>query len=595
MPPSFRSSRAFRLAPTDGVTFYPRIFGVRGAVASEHYLASQAGIDILKAGGNAVDACVAATLVEGLVDQQMFSLGGEVPMLIGTPNARDIVCINGNTVAASSATPERFRALGYHRIPAEGVLAAGVPAAIGALLEALKRFGRLRFVDVCGPALEYARRGFPAHAGLLRQHKFGITDNVERFCTEWHGTADLYLPENRVPLEGQLIKNPALASMLEFMIAEEREQVTDRDTGLQAAYDAFYRGDIAREICSYVDKHGGLLQRSDFERFTVPVEQSIHLAFAANEVHKCGPWNQGPAMLQALSILKYFDLQGMGHNSATYAHTLVEAVKLAFADREQYYGDPTQVDVPITALLSEDYARLRAKLIGENASTEMRPGDPMRGSALLPRNARLGATTWGPGTVHVAAVDRDGFVAAFTPSGAWIRAAEVVPAVGFPLGTRISNFNLGPAHHPNIVAPFKRPRTTISPSLVTRDGVPWMAFGSMGGDQQDQWQLQFFLNVIVFGMTFQQAIEAPKFSSEHFPGSFAPHDLFLNRLRIESSFGSAVLDALRRRGHDVDEAPAWSEGFLCVAARWPDTGIIEAGVDPRSAKAEIFSAAASAW
>jgi gamma-glutamyltranspeptidase/glutathione hydrolase len=588
---SVGSTRSWRAKPTETNTFYPRIFGRRGAVASEHYSAALAGIEMLRLGGNAVDAACAATLVEGVVNPQMHSIGGECPILIAAPGQK-VVCINGNMAAPGRATPQAFRDLGHGEIPAEGILAAGVPGALGAIVEALSRFGRLGFAEVAAPAIELAHNGFPAHAGLIRQHRSGITDNEEKF-RGWPGTAMIYLPDGRIPREGELIRNPALANMFTYLCAAETTHSADRKAGLRAVFDAFYRGDIAAEIVRFVKEHGGLLERSDFDRFEIPVENSASISYAGVEIHKCGPWNQGPAFLQSLTILKNFDLRALEHNSADYIHTLVEAMKLAFADREQFYGDPLQVDVPLETLLSDDYGAQRAKLIAEKANPEIRPGDPFHHAPLLPAADRLGGAAWGPGTVHVDAMDGDGLTAAFTPSGGWIRANQVIPALGFPLSMRLSNCYLEPAHHPNVVAPFKRPRTTISPSLAIRDGKPWLAFGSMGGDQQDQWQLQFFLNRVLFDMPLQAAIEAPKFSSEHFTGFFAPHDRFPNRLRIEPEIGEKLFEALGARGHELSIAPAWSEGFLCAAERHA-SGMLEAGCDPRGAKSEVFPACALA-
>ncbi|HEY1876550.1 MAG TPA: gamma-glutamyltransferase family protein [Rhizomicrobium sp.] len=587
------SSRPFRLAPTGGVTFYPRIFGQRGAVAAEHYSAALAGIEILRQGGNAVDAACAATLVEGVVNPQMHTIGGELPILISAPDRDDVVCINGNMAAPGKATPQAFRDLGHRAIPAEGVLAAGVPGAMCAILEALSRFGRLRFEDVSARAVELARDGFPAHSGLIRQHKSGITDNFQKFLG-WPGTAGIYLPGGQIPAEGSLVRNPALAAMFARLAGKERACAGDRRAGLRAAFDEFYRGDIAGEMVRFVKDRGGLLEKSDFDRFEIPIESSVHVTFAGSEIHKCGPWNQGPALLQSLTILKNFDLREPGHNSADYIHLVAEAMKLAFADREQFYGDPTQVCVPLKTLLSDEYGAMRAKMIAHRADAQIRPGDPLRNSALLPAQERLGGAAWGAGTVHVDAMDSDGLTAAFTPSGGWIRSSEVIPSLGFPLSMRLSNCYLEPASHPNIVAPFKRPRTTISPSLVKKGGKAWLAFGSMGGDQQDQWQLQFLLNRLVFGMSLQKAIEAPKFSSEHFPGFFAPHDFFLNRLRVEPEIGEPVVADLRNRGHDVVIGPSWSEGFLCGTERNPESGVLEAGCDPRGTKSEIFPACALA-
>jgi gamma-glutamyltranspeptidase/glutathione hydrolase len=592
---NFQSTRGFRLTSTDDTPFHPRIFGRRGAVAAEHYLAPMAGIDALKAGGNAIDAAIAATLVEGVVNPQMHTIGGEIPILIQAPGDTAPICINGNMVAPERATPEAFKELGYDKIPPAGVLAAGVPGAMGALLAASKRYGRMSFADVVASALDLAKDGFPVHSGILRQHGFGITANAERFRSEWHGSAAVYLPGGRIPDEGEIIKNPALAGMFEYLVAEEKRAGGSREDGIQAAFDAFYKGDVAREIVAFVAEKGGLLQRSDFDRFTVPFERPVSINFEGVDLYKAGPWTQGPALLQSLSILKNFDLRAAGHNSTEYVHLVVEAMKLAFSDREQFYADPDFIDVPMEALLADSYGKKRAELIRERADESLRPGNPHTGEALLPAAERIGGSLWGPGTVHVDAMDQEGYTAAFTPSGAWIKSSEVIPAVGFPLGARLANCRLDPPNHPNIVAPFKRPRTTISPSIAVKDGKPWIAFGSMGGDQQDQWQLQFFLNRVVFDMPIQKAIEAPKFSSEHFPGLFHPHDFFLNRLRIEESVGTEVLDGLSMRGHEVDAAPAWTEGFLCATERNLDTGVLEAGSDLRGTKSDVFPAFALAY
>jgi gamma-glutamyltranspeptidase / glutathione hydrolase len=590
------SNRPFRYKDTTSITTHPRVFGHRGAVAAEHYLASMAGIDILKQGGTAIDAAIAATLVEGVVNAHMHTIGGELPALVCSPDRPEVVCINGNMVAPEAATPQAFLERGLEKIPPSGILAAGVPGAMGALLEASRRYGKLRFADVCAPALDLARNGFAAHAGLLRQHGYGLTDLRQSFLKEWHGSAALYLlADGSLPEEGSTIRNPAIASMFEYLSSEEAKSKTSREDGIQAAFDAFYKGDVAREIVLFSEKHGGLLKRSDFDRFKVRIEQPLSINFEGAEIYKCGPWNQGPAMLQTLSILKNFPLRHLGHNTAHYVHVVVEAMKLAYADREQFYGDPQFVEVPMNVLLSDGYGKLRSALISDRADLEVRPGDPKGVKALLPSVERIGGSLWGPGTVHVDAMDHDGHTAAFTPSGAYLKCGEVVPALGFPLGARLSNCRLTPAHHPNVVAPFKQPRTTISPSMATKDGKPWLAFGSMGGDQQDQWQIQFILNRVIFAMPLQQAIEAPKFSSDHFPALFHPHNFYLNRLRIEEGVGRPTLTGLQDRGHDLDVAPPWTEGFLCATERNLRTGVMEAGSDPRGAKSEVFPAYALAY
>ena len=589
-------SRAFRQNTSQNNTYYPQLFGTHGAIATEHYLATKAGADLLGVGGNAVDAAVGATFVEGVVNPQMFTLGGECPMLVCMAETNHVVSVNGNTSAPERATPEVYLERGLTDVPDEGILSSGVPAALGALVTVLARFGQLTFAEVVTPALNYARKGFPVHTGLYGQERFGIRDLEEKFRNHWSGSAKIYLPHGMVAEVGQVIANPALADLLDYLKTEEQATSGDRKKGLEAVLEAFYRGDPATEIERFSKERNGLLARSDLERFETHFEEPVSMQFADTKVFKCGPWNQGPVMLQALAILESYDLKGMGHNSENYLHWTTEAFKLAFADREQYYGDPMQVDVPMTELLSKDYSLMRAALVDpEKANSELRPGDPKRKLALLPIEERLGGASWGPGTVHVDVIDGDGNMVAFTPSGGWLKSAEVVPPLGFPLGNRLMTFYLKPNHHPNIIAPFKRPRTTISPSLAFRNNTPWMVFGSMGGDQQDQWQCQFFLNRVLFGMSIQEAIEAPKFSSEHFPGFFAPHDRFPNLIRIEPKFSQKILDGLTRRGHQVEVGADWSEGYLAAAARDPERGVLEAGCDPRGSKGEVFPALALCW
>ena len=584
-------SRAFRQNSSQNNTYYPQLFGTHGAIATEHYLATKAGADLLGVGGNAVDAAVGATFVEGLVNPQMFTLGGECPMLVCMAETNQVVAVNGNTSAPERATPEVYLERGLTDVPDEGILSSGVPAALGALVTVLARFGQLTFAEVVTPALNYARKGFPVHTGLYGQERFGIRYLEEKFRNHWSGSAKIYLPHGMIAEVGQVIANPALADLLDYLKTEEQVSSGDRKKGLEAVLEAFYRGDPATEIVRFSKERNGLLARSDLERFETHFEEPVSMQFADTKVFKCGPWNQGPVMLQALAILESYDLKGMGPNSENYLHWTTEAFKLAFADREQYYGDPMQVDVPMTELLSKDYSLMRAALVDpEKANSELRPGDPKRKLALLPKVERLGGSSWGPGTVHVDVIDGDGNMAAFTPSGGWLKSAEVVPPLGFPLGNRLMTFYLKPNHHPNIIAPFKRPRTTISPSLAFRNNTPWMVFGSMGGDQQDQWQCQFLLNRILFDMSVQEAIEAPKFSSEHFPGFFSPHDRFPNLLRIEPRVSTDILDGLTRRGHKIALGADWSEGYLLAAAKDPQSGVLEAGCDPRGTKGDVFAA-----
>ncbi|MCX7961932.1 MAG: gamma-glutamyltransferase family protein [Burkholderiales bacterium] len=578
------SRRAYRILPTDSTTFHPRLVGRRGAVAANSYFSANAGIEVLRAGGNAVDAAVAATLVEGVVNPQMHTLGGECPILVRPSGEARVVALDGNTAAPARATAEAFRARGLTDVPDTGILAAGVPAALHALVTALRRWGSMPFREVVAPALDLAKNGFPASEGLVRQHRYGLAALGERFLRDWPASAALYCPGGRVPEPGEILRNPALARVLEHLAAA-KDPIA-----------AFYRGEIAEEIAKFSRERDGFLAREDLAAFETRIEPPVSLRFGDTELFKTGFWSQGPAELQTLAILRQFDLKAIGFGTADYCHLLVEAMKLAYADREQYYGDPAHVRVPAEALLSPAYAKARAALIDmRRASRELRPGDPWRGAALLPESEKLVPKDWGAGTVHVDAVDAQGNLASFTPSGGWIASSEVIPSLGFALSVRMMTFYLEPARHPNVVAPGKRPRTTLTPSLAFRDGRPWMAFGTMGGDNQGQWLLQFFLCRAVFGMTIPQAIEAPRLSSEHTPGFFAPHAAQPNRVRIEPRFGEAVIEELRRRGHDVEVAPDWSEGFVSAAEWDAERGRVEAGCDPRGAKSECFPSFANVF
>ena len=590
------SKRSYRLLPTDSTTFYPRLIGRRGAVAANSYLSVNAGVDVLKAGGNAIDAAVAATLVEGVVNPQMHTLGGECPILIRLAGESQVIAVNGNTAAPMMATPEAYRSRGLSDVPAEGILAAGVPAAFSALITALARWGTMSFEDVSMHARELAAKGFPLSAGLRQQHKYGLVSLRDRLLSEWPASGRLYLHDGRVPEVGEIIRNPALARTLDWLANVERTAPGYGVAKLQAVHDGFYQGEVAAEIARFSKEREGLLAREDFERFETLIEEPTRLRFGDSELFKCGFWSQGPAELQTMALMARQDLKAMGPGSADYCHLLIEAMKLAFADREQYYGDPVQSIVPGVVLLSDEYAARRAQLIDmRRANAELRPGDARRNAARLPAEECFTPKSWGAGTVHVDAVDSRGNMASFTPSGAWLASAEVVEPVGFPLSVRMMTFYLGPDHHPNVVAPGKRPRTTLTPSLAFRNGKPWMTFGTMGGDNQGQWLLQFFLYRAVFGMSLQEAIEAPKLSTEHFPGFFAPHEGYPNQVRIEPRFGPKVLDELRRRGHKLDVAPDWSEGFVSAVQYDEATGLIEAGCDPRGSKSECFPAFAFAW
>jgi gamma-glutamyltranspeptidase/glutathione hydrolase len=451
------SKRSYRNAPTEHTNFYPRLIGRKGAVASNSYLSANAGADLLRAGGNAIDAACAATLVEGLVNPHMNGIGGECPMLIRAAGSNEVVSVNGNTEAPMGATVEAYRARGLKDVPDIGVLAAGAPATPSALLAVLARFGTKSFAEVAAPAIELAKNGHPAQTGLVHQQNYGLRDTQARL-REWPGSWALYYPGGKPPEVGQLLKNPALAKTYEAMAAGERSASGDRAARLQGARDVFYKGEIADEIARFVKEQDGFLAKADLERYQTRFEKPASMKIADTEVFKCGIWSQGPAVIQTLAIMQNWDVKALGHGSADYCHLLVEAMKLAFADREQFYADPDAVPVPVETLLSAEYGRKRAALIDmRHASTEHRPGDAFKGGALLDPSQHLLPAPWGRGTVHVDAVDAQGNMASFTPSGAWIPSSPVIPALGFPLGNRLMTFYLAPANHPNLLAPGKRP------------------------------------------------------------------------------------------------------------------------------------------
>jgi gamma-glutamyltranspeptidase/glutathione hydrolase len=580
----------------------PTLMGTRGMVATEHYLSAEAGLRILHGGGNAFDAAIAATLAEGVLNPHMHTFGGELAALGYVAAQRTVFAVNGDTVAPRAATIEWFKAHSLDLIPWDGVLAAGPPAAPHALLTTLSRFGTRSFAEVVAPALELAEEGFPLHPGLrgpAPAHPLGdfsLAGCAERFQTSWPSSAAIYFPQGRLPDVGERIRNPDLARTFRRLVAaEDHAKHHGRADGIAAAIDAFYRGEIAEIIAAHSSARGGLLAREDLHDYRSEIEATVSLEYRGYTVHKCGPWSQGPVFLQQLALLRGFDLRSLGHGAADYVHILVEAAKLAFADREQYYGDPGFVEVPLAGLLSESYAAVRRALIDpRRASLEQRPGDPRRGAALLEGSEIFAARAWGRGTVYVAAVDGARNMASFTPSGAWIPASPVIEGLGFPLGTRVQTFYLDP-RHPNALLPRKRPRTTLTPTLVLRGDAPAMVFGTQGGDQQDQWTLQVFLNLVEFGMEVQEAIEAARFSSMHFPSSFYPHNAAPGGLRVEGRTPATVCAELAARGHVLDVDADWAAGDVLALVVDERNGVIRGGADPRGEITRRMPSYAIGW
>lgn len=568
----------------DTFTTRPIITGRRGVVTAGHYLAAQAGMEVLRDGGNAIDAGVAMGFCLAVLEPQNNGIAGESPTLTYHAKSGRTVAISGQGTAPAAATIDWFRGQGISLIPGDGLLAATVPSQVSNWILALSEFGTLPLERVLAPALELAREGFPVYHGLRRC----ILANERRYREEWPGSAEVYLPEGRVPEWGDLLRVPKWAEAFELLVRAEREASGPRERRLEAARDVFYRGPIAEEIAAFCRDHAfvdatgsarrGLLAYDDLAAYRSRVEAPVSLEYEGLEVHKCGPWSQGPVFLQQLALLRGFDLRSLGHNTPDYIHTWIECAKLAFADREFYYGDPEFADVPLPRLLSEEYNRARRALIDPNrADLRLRPG------AAGPRPLELilgDARSYDGDTTHLDAIDAEGNMIAATPSGGWIPSSPVIPALGFPLGTRAQMFSLDP-RHPNALQPGKRPRTTLTPSLVTRQGRPWMVFGTPGGDQQDQWTLQFFLNVVQFGMSIQEALDAPTFHSQHFPSSFYPRAQYPGRVVVEERIPEAVRAELERRGHEVVVTGPWSNGRVLAIRTDPARGVIFGGASPR--------------
>ena len=572
-----RNDRVFTTRPT--------IVARRGAVAAGHYLATAAGLRILQAGGNAVDAAIAAALVVTLVEPHNTGLGGESPMLIYEPRQRRVIAVNGQGCAPRAMTIDWFRERGIEPIPGNGWLPAMVPSQVANYLTVLAEFGTLPLAAVAQDALYLAESGFPVSHGLRQC----LLANEGKFREEWPWSAAVYLPGGRVPDWGECLAIPDWAATLRTLIDAERDGARrSRVAGLEAAHRAFYQGPIAERIVDFARNtpvrdatgasHTALIDLPDLAEFTVRLEEPVRFLYRGIEVCKCGPWSQGPVFLQQLALLEGFDLAALGHNSADYLHVWIECAKLAFADREFYYGDPQFVDVPLDRLLSREYNEARRALVErDRASLALRPGD----AGPRPRELRLGGgTPVGHDTTHLDVIDAEGRMIAITPSGGWIQSSPVIPGVGFPLGTRGQMFSLDP-EHPNCLAPGKRPRTTLTPSLALRDGRPWMVFGTPGGDQQDQWTLQFFLNLVEFGMSPQQAIDAPTVHTQHFPSSFYPRSAHPGRVIAEEGIAEEVCAELRRRGHEVVRTGRWANGRVMAVLRDEGRGVLMAAASPR--------------
>jgi gamma-glutamyltranspeptidase/glutathione hydrolase len=560
------------------------ITGARYMISAGHYLAAEAGAAILQAGGNVVDAGVAAGIALGVVHSDQVQFSGVAPMVIHLAERDETVTIAGLGGWPRAARLETFVEQHGGAVPV-GLLRTVVPAAPDAWILALERYGTLGFGDVAAAAIRYAREGFTMHPVMAHY--------IERFADlyrRWPASAAIWLPGGRAPREGELFVQADLARSLQFMADEERAaSARGRAAGLQAARDAFYRGDLAAAMARYHREQGGWLTAEDLASYRSEVTPPVRLTFGGMEVLTCGPWCQGPVLLQMLSLLDGLDLRALGHNTPAYVHLVTEAMKLCFADRERYYGDPRVVPVPMDALLAPAYADARRRLIGERAWPEMPPAGRVAGIDAPASMSHAAEPVAGGGadldgdTSYVCVVDRRGNAFSATPSdSSWD--GPVIPGLGFVPSTRGSQSWAVPGHA-SCVAPGKRPRLTPNPALARR-GREWvMPFGAPGGDLQPQGMLQVLLNHTVFGMSIQEAVEAPRFVTHSFPGSFEPHPYHPARLDLERSIGEARGEALAARGHRVQWLPDLSIGTAGVCAISGDLqrGILSGGADPRRA------------
>lgn len=613
--------------PPDPFTTRPTLQGTFGMVASTHWLATATAQSVLERGGNAFDAATAAAFVLHVVEPHLNGPGGDMTGVFSTAEVPGSpLVLMGQGPAPLGATVQHYRGEGLELVPGSGALAAAVPGAVDAWLLLLRDHGTWELAEVLDFAIRYARDGHP----VLGRVCGTISTVSELFREHWPTSADLWMPEGRIPEEGELIRNPAHARTLQKLVqagagigeAAGSTAAHTREARIDAARREWSEGFVARAIVKAVQMphrhssgtdHRGVLTMADLAGFHAGYEEPATLEFRGHTIAKTGPWGQGPALLQMLAILDGFDDEHLDPSTELGAHTILEAEKLALADREAYYGD---ADVPLDYLLSDEYAAERRKLITDAASHEFRPGHvpgrepytPALRTEYVP--PALAADDGGPGTkggtvpgaaagageptvtvtgetrgdtCHIDVVDRWGNMIAATPSGGWLQSSPAIPELGFCLGTRLQMTWLE-AGTPSTLTPGKRPRTTLTPTLVLRGGAAVTALGSPGGDQQDQWQLLYLLRTIIGGYSPQQAIDAPAFHTTSMPGSFWPRAWVPGGAVVEDRLGGDVIAGLERRGHWVTRAGDWTLGRLSAVVRDPATGVLRAAANPRGAQ-----------
>ena len=600
----------------DAFTTRPEIKGTFGVVASTHWIASSVAMGVLERGGNAFDAGVAANFTLQVVEPHLNGPGGDAPIMVYEAKTDRTKVICGQGIAPRALTIAHCKALGLDLIPGAGLLATCVPGTFDALMLVLRDYGTKPLREVLEPAIHYARHGYP----VVERITATINTVRELFLNEWPTSAELYLPNGNPPAPGSLFRNPKLADMYERILTEAESVGGNREIQIEKARISWSHGFVAEAIDRFVrreelmdssgNRNKGVLTGEDMAGWQATVEDPVGYDYGRYHVLKPGGWCQGIATLQQLALLKGFALDGIDVRGPDFVHLVVEAAKLAFADRDTFLGDPKFVDVPLDILLSDAYNNERRKLIGDTASLEQRPGViPGRGKAMalnVSEGQRQAVSAMGVGeptvgdiqrvntghgaaergtadvmrgdTVHYDVIDRHGNMIAATPSGGWLQSSPIIPELGFCLGSRAQMFVLDEAH-PAALGIGRRPRTTLSPTMARRDGKPYLAWGSPGGDQQDQWIPQMFLRHVHANMNLQQAIDAPAFHTEHFPQRFWPRKARPGVVVVEGRFPAATIDELKRRGHTIEVGGDWSEGRLVAASR--DGDFLKAAANPR--------------
>ncbi len=590
-------------AQQPGHTLRPPARGTRGAVASGTEYATEAGMRMFTTGGNAVDAGIACMLAASVAEFSHFGLGGESPILVRTKEGK-VFAIAGVGTMPKLATADFFR---NHRlteeeivdppaplglkdwVPVAGILSTLVPGMVEAALVTLRDFGTKSFEDAVEPAIELAD-GFP-----LDDMRAGSIRYSLKYLAAWPSSRRVFLPDGRIPSVGDIFRQPDLARTLRSMLAVERQALSkgaSREKAIDAVRDHFYRGEIAHRIGDFSERNGGLLRYEDMAAFRIEPEPAVSTTFHGYTVYKPGFWSQGPSMIEALNILEGFNLADLKLNSADYIHTLVEALKLAYADRDTYYGDPRFVKIPAERLLSKEYGAERRKQIGADASHEFRPGDVESNAPRHPFYSTIARYRVDPAllakdTTCVDAIDRDGVAISITPSGSWMPSV-IAGDTGIPLTERAQSFLLVPGH-PNELAGGKRPRVTLSPTLVVGPGRNVVALSTPGGDNQDQALLQVLFNALEFDMNAQAAVEVPRFQTQHLVSSFDNHVMKPGSLLLDERTAPAVVEELKARRHLVELRSRYDSGAAPVLVRLHPSGLIEAGADP------FYGRFAQAW